>query len=82
MFAVNGTNGKVWLGKVGTGWYNSGDPAAGTGQTTTLATGLFHIGAGIELPGGPPAGGAQFSLRTQSSQFTGTIPSGFSAWYP
>jgi hypothetical protein len=82
MFAVNNTNGKCWLGKVGTGWYASGDPAAGTGQVVTLATGLFHLGAALEVDGTPPTAGAQFSLRTQSSQFTGSIPSGFSAWYP
>jgi hypothetical protein len=82
MFAANGTNGKVWVGKVGTGWYAGGDPAAGTGQTATLGTGLFHLASGIEVDGTPPTAGAKFSLRTQSNQFTGSIPSGFSAWYP
>jgi hypothetical protein len=83
MFAVDCPTGKVWVGKVGTGWYNSGDPAAGTGQTGTLSVlasnkvSAILMSAEIE-----PIGGSQFSLRTQSSQFTGTIPSGFSAWYP
>jgi hypothetical protein len=81
MFCANPTNGKCWIGKVGTGWYAGGDPAAGTGQTATLATGLFHLGATIEVDGAPPTGGAQFSVRTQTSQFTGSIPSGGSAWY-
>lgn len=31
MFAYNATSGRLWLGKNGT-WFNSGDPAAGTGQ--------------------------------------------------
>jgi hypothetical protein len=82
MFAVDTANGKVWVGKVGTGWYNAGDPAAGTGQTGTIAIATYYLAASIERIDTPPIGGAQFSLRTQSSQFTGSIPSGFSAWYP
>jgi hypothetical protein len=82
MFAVDTSNGKVWLGKVGTGWYNGGDPAAGTGETGTIAVGTNYLAAAIERVSTQPIGGSQFSLRTQSSQFTGAIPSGFSAWYP
>jgi hypothetical protein len=82
MFAFNFSNLKAWVGKVGTGWYNGGDPAAGTGQTATLSSAAaFHVSAQVERVDSAPAGGSQFSLRTQTSQFTGTIPSGFSAWY-
>jgi hypothetical protein len=84
MFAFNFSTLKAWVGKVGTGWYNSGDPAAGTGQTAILsAASAFHISARVErLDSEPLVGIQKFSLRTQSSQFTGTIPSGFSPWYP
>jgi hypothetical protein len=81
MVCANPANGKCWIGEVGVGWYGGGDPAAGTGQTATLGTGLFHLGAAIELDGSAPTGGAKFTLRTQASQFTGSIPSGGSAWY-
>jgi hypothetical protein len=82
MFAFDRSNGKVWIGKVGTGWYNGGDPAAGTGQTGTLSVVDSYVCAAIERVASAPTGGSKFSLRTQSSQFTGSIPSGFSAWYP
>ena len=36
MFAYN--NGKIWMGRNGT-WWNSGDPAAGTGQVASGMTG-------------------------------------------
>jgi hypothetical protein len=83
MFAIVVSTRKVWVGKVGSGWYNSGDPAAGTGQTATLLSGTdFYLCAGIERDDAIPIAGPKFSLRTQAIQFTGTIPSGFSAWYP
>lgn len=82
MFAVKNADGKCWLGKVGSGWYAGGDPATDSGPTVTLTPGLFHLASGLEVDGSPPLGGSKFSLRTQSSQFTGVIPSGFSPWYP
>lgn len=69
---------KVWIG-VNNVWYGGGNPGAGTGETTTLNIDTFYIGASTPNFGGP---GAKFSLRTQTSQFTGSIPSGFSPWYP
>jgi hypothetical protein len=82
MFAFNFSTLKAWVGKVGTGWYNSGDPAAGTGQTATISSAAtFYISSRVERIDAAPAGGQQFSLRTQASQFTGSIPAGFSAWY-
>ena len=82
MFAADTSNGKIWVGKVGTGWYGSGDPAAGTNPLITLALATYYLCAAIERVDTPPIGGSKFSLRTQTSQFTGSIPSGFSAWYP
>jgi hypothetical protein len=82
MFAVDTATGKVWIGKVGTGWYASGDPAAGTGEAVTLSLGTYYLCSAIERVSVEPIGGSKFSLRTQASQFTGSIPSGFSAWYP
>ena len=35
-FAFDASNGKVWIGN-STGWYNSGDPAGGTGEVGTIA---------------------------------------------
>ena len=35
-FAFDASNGKVWIGN-STGWFNSGDPAAGTGESGTIA---------------------------------------------
>ena len=34
-FAFDASNGKVWIGN-STGWFNSGDPAAGTGESGTI----------------------------------------------
>ena len=74
--AVDCATGNAWVGRNGT-WYNSGDPAAGTGATTVLTLDTFHVSASHATA----STGAKFSLRTQTSQFTGSIPSGFSAWY-
>jgi hypothetical protein len=83
MFAIIVATRKVWVGKVGSGWYNGGNPATITGQTATLSSGTdFYLCAGIERDDAIPIAGPKFSLRTQSSQFTGTIPSGFAPWYP
>jgi hypothetical protein len=82
--AVDMATGKVWLGLNGTYYYNSagtmtagGSPSAGTNPTTTLANPTLYVGAGSESLTTFVA-----NLRTQTSQFTGSIPSGFSAWYP
>lgn len=83
MAAVDPSNGKVWLGKVGVGWYGGGDPAAGTGAIATLGAGTFFIAWGeARSTFGTTPIGCKASLRSQSSQFTGAIPSGFSALYP
>jgi hypothetical protein len=84
MLAFNVSTLKVWVGKVGSGWYNGGDPAAGTGEIGVFPSGT-EFGVGVRVTGsglGNPTPGSILKLRTQSSQFTGTIPSGFSPWYP
>jgi hypothetical protein len=82
MVAVDPSNGKIWLGKVGTGWYGGGDPAAGTSPVATLGANSYYVGWGESRSSlGVTPIGCKTTLRTQSSQFTGTIPSGFSAWY-
>lgn len=73
-FAVDGTNGKAWVSK-NNAWQLSGDPAAGTGQwiswtppvTIYPATSVYETNV-------------SFTLRTKTSQITGTVPSGFSVW--
>lgn len=42
MFAVNSANFRVWIGNRSSGtWFNSGDPAAGTGYVGTLSGTLY-----------------------------------------
>ena len=40
-FAFDASNGKVWIGN-STGWFNSGDPAAGTNESGTIAISDSH----------------------------------------
>jgi hypothetical protein len=82
MAACEQSTGKIWLGKVGTGWFGGGDPAAGTSPIATLGAGTYYVGWGESRSTfGTTPTGCKASLRTQTSQFTGTIPSGFTAWY-
>jgi len=47
MFAVDADTGKVWMGDYLTQtWYNSGDPAAGTGEVATLTGTLYPAASG------------------------------------
>ena len=82
--AVDMTAQKVWLGIDGTYYYPSGfvptaggNPSAGTFETETFVSTTLYVAAGNNNGNVMKA-----SLRTQTSQFTGSIPSGFSAWYP
>lgn len=64
-WACDGATGEVWLGVNGT-WYNSGDPAAGTGEVATISGTIYPFflwtsGAGVlqlftELQYAPPTG--------------------------
>lgn len=80
IIACKPLTGKVWLGKLGSGYYAGGDPAADTNPTATLSPGTFHVAAGIAKDGGTPTGGAQFTIRTANAQFTGTKPVGSTSW--
>lgn len=87
--ALDTSSGKLFLGLNGVYYYDvagtvtsGGDPAVGTNPTFTIAFSNVHVGAGTYRFFFVPDPGAKFSLRTQASQFTGSIPSGFSAWYP
>jgi len=65
MFAADSSTGEVWLGLNGT-WYNSGNPAAGTGEVATMTGTLYpflHWTSGVgamqiftELQYTPPTG--------------------------
>lgn len=86
--AVDMTAGKVWLGINGTYYYDSGgtltaggNPATGANETSTFAYTTVFVGAGIFGAPFEAVTGFKATLRTQSSQFTGSIPSGFTAWY-
>lgn len=74
MMAFDGPTGKVWFGKNGT-W--NGDPAAGTGQATTLTAGSLttspRFGATLRRSGD------QVTLKLAAADFTYTPPSGFAA---
>lgn len=73
-FAVDGDAGKAWVSKNNV-WQLTGDPAAGTGQwiswtppvTIYPATSVYETNT-------------SFTLRTKTSQITGSVPSGFSVW--
>jgi hypothetical protein len=74
MVALDMDNGKVWMGKAGTGWFNSGNPAAGTNAAFTGLTGTLYI------LGGGDGGARQMTGNWGQAAFTATPPSGFSAW--
>lgn len=73
-FAVDGTAGKAWVSKNNV-WQLSGNPTAGTGQwiswtppiTIYPATSVYETSV-------------SFTLRTKTSQISGSVPSGFSVW--
>jgi hypothetical protein len=54
-----------------------GNPSAGTFETATFVQSTVYVAAGINV-----ASPVKATLRNQTSQFTGSIPSGFSACYP
>lgn len=72
-FAIDFVSGKAWVGLNGT-WYNSGDPAAGTGQWLS----------GIAQPVYPAASlytiNNQLQLVTAAGGFSHTVPTGFKPW--
>lgn len=70
--AVNFTSGKAWFSKNG---------AFGTGQVPASGTGGFTMPAGtLFIVAAPQTTGADCRIRTETSQFSYTPPSGFSPW--
>lgn len=71
MLAFDTATGKIWAGKNGS-WFNSGDPAAGTGEMATVGSGTWYPAYALR---GGAAGIANFG----ASAFNGSVPSGFNA---
>jgi hypothetical protein len=73
MFAVDFDEELLWIGVNGT-WYNSGDPAAGTGYVATLHSNVRY---GINTYSS--SGDLTSILNTGQRAFTHTAPTGFNA---
>lgn len=76
MIAVDFTAGNMWLGVNGS-WYGGGNPSTGSVPTFTFTPGtlLYFIGSANN----PPARGQSNAVV---GEFSGLLPSGFSAWLP
>lgn len=66
----------IYLGVSGGsgGWYNSGNPAAGTNPTATVAAATLFLAGSIAITGNT------VTLRNQVGENVDPIPSGFSMW--
>lgn len=71
-------NGKMYWGRVGTGWHNSGDPAAETGYISMIDSRLVAPGAGFLIVGTPS--GAQFTFNFGATAWADTPPAGATGW--
>jgi hypothetical protein len=74
MFAHDSSTGKVWMGLGGV-WFNSGNPAAGTGQVATLTAGTVFPAVMVN----GSAGNNRVTANFGQSPFAYTPPSGFVA---
>lgn len=72
--AVDFATRRVWWGVNGS-WVGSGNPAAGTGQQVTFATGLGTIYAAVS-----GRSGNRLQSRLNAGELAYSPPSGFSAW--
>lgn len=70
--AYDAATGNAWIGNE-TAWAGGGDPAAGTSPTFTVTAGTAMHVMGSDF-------GESARLRTDTADFVGTIPTGFSAW--
>jgi hypothetical protein len=70
-FAWDADTGKVWVAKNNT-WQNSGNPAAGTGQVTTISTGVDRVVGAYSSSGSS-------TINFGQRPFTYTPPTGFVA---
>lgn len=74
MFAFDDSAGKAWMGVNGT-WFNSGDPAAGTGSVcSAMTSGTWYPATGVGTTG------IKVRIISNISSFTYSIPTGFSAY--
>lgn len=73
--AVNGVTGKAWIGKVGSAWPNSGDPAADSNPWITGIDSRVFIAASIYA-----GAGNTWRLHVNAGDFSGSVPSGFVPW--
>jgi len=78
MIAVDGATGKVWMGQNGT-WFNSGNPASGTGQigTHTFQTTTDELYFSIGARNGSTA--QILDINFGQRPFAYTAPSGYKA---
>lgn len=72
-FAVNFVTGKAWIGINGT-WLSSGNPAAGTNEWVSGISGTWYPTAS------PSNASGAVRIRTKTSQFTQSVPTGFISW--
>ena len=78
MFAANATAQKVWIGVDGTWTTATGDPATGSGISTSGASGETYVFAAMSTTGGLFSGTAEATILT-SGGLNYTVPTGFSA---
>lgn len=75
--ALNGATGKAWIGKVGSAWPASGDPEAGTNPWITGIGTTERVFPAVSIYTGA---GNTWRLHVNTGDFTGVVPTGFSAW--
>ena len=73
MCAFDPATGKIWAGKDGT-YFNSGDPAGGTGEVATITGDEWKI-----FVGGVALSGSAYSVNFGQSAFAHTVPTGFAS---
>lgn len=78
MFAADATAQKVWIGVNGTWTTATGDPATGSGISTSGASGETYVFAAMSTTGGLFSGTAEATILT-SGGLNYTVPTGFSA---
>jgi len=74
MLALDLDNNKFWYGVNGT-WADSGDPAAGTGETAS------SIGSAVAISVSAYTTGQNFTANFGQSSFTHTVPTGFNSGF-
>jgi hypothetical protein len=72
MFAFDAATGELWVGRNGT-WLNSGDPAAGTGEVTTVSLSYSWVATLCD------ASTQDAEINFGQRAFSYTLPSGFKA---